>query len=160
MPHSTWNVWVENPETRRIAETGFEPVTFGVWARQASRLLYSANQDGRTCTLDTLIKYQLLCLLSYALMVCGWSPVYEPDVIPYTYRRMLEAAGCMPLASGYTITFWKRKTGKNGKTYAAFIKFSYSFLTLSAVARLPILIATSPLLFERISLFRKSREPA
>ena len=65
---------------------------------------------------------------------------------------------CMPLASGYTITFWKRKTGKNGKTYAAFIKFSYSFLTLSAVARLPILIATSPLLFE--SLFRKSRKTA
>lgn len=27
------------------------------------------NQDGRPCTLDTLIKYQLLCLLSYALII-------------------------------------------------------------------------------------------
>ena len=34
-------------------------------------LIMKLNQDGRTCTLDTLIKYQLLCLLSYALMVCG-----------------------------------------------------------------------------------------
>ena len=52
-----------------IAETGFEPVTFRNRTRRASRLLYSANQDGRTCTLDTLIKYQLLCLLSYALII-------------------------------------------------------------------------------------------
>ena len=27
------------------------------------------NQDGRTCTSDTLIKYHLLCLLSYALII-------------------------------------------------------------------------------------------
>ena len=54
----------------KIAGTGFEPVTFGLWARRASRLLHPAiimklKADDRTRTDNLLITNQLLCQLSH-----------------------------------------------------------------------------------------------
>ena len=60
-----------------VAGTGFEPMTFGLWARRASRLLhpalliYNSNKnnywkaDDRTRTDNLLITNQLLCQLSH-----------------------------------------------------------------------------------------------
>ena len=104
----TWNVWVENPETRYFRCTGSlqhiiyplsditdsgispkrQPPTLrrldlnqrpsGYEPNELPRLLYSANQDGRTCTHDILTT-QLLCFLSYVLIGNCWRiplPVY------------------------------------------------------------------------------------
>ena len=64
----------------KIAGTGFEPMTFGLWARRASRLLHPAiimklKADDRTRTDNLLITNQLLCQLSHiglAVKLSGW----------------------------------------------------------------------------------------
>ena len=99
------------------------------------------NQDGRTCTHDTLIKYQLLCFLSYVLIGNCWKiplPVYT-----YYFGGCRGAADCMHWLQVTLYHFENEKSEKNEITYSIFIKLVYSILTLSAVAFRPIRIATS-----------------
>ena len=104
----------------KIAGTGFEPVTFGLWARRASRLLHPAiimklKADDRTRTDNLLITNQLLCQLSHIGLMDGGGfeppkqfaadlqsvpfghsgihPLYNISVVSGTYR----ARTCDPL---------------------------------------------------------------
>ena len=87
-----------------IAGAGFEPTTFGLWARRASRLLHPAifnfclfqdKADDRTRTDNLLITNQLLCQLSHIglLQVLLASP---PILISQELNRLMDGEGFEP----------------------------------------------------------------
>ena len=87
-----WAIWANAHFPVRVAGAGFEPTTFGLWARRASRLLHPAllnywayaQADDRTRTDNLLITNQLLCQLSHigeCLSANGWRWIRTTEAI-------------------------------------------------------------------------------
>ena len=123
---TNWAIWASRLNVW-VAGTGFEPVTFGLWARRASRLLHPALLNYSTSYADK--KYMFLSVNGWRWIrtteaicnrftVCSLWPLGNPSIMVYTMKPMI---GLEPITCWLQISCsanWATSALSNG-TYRA-----------------------------------------